>query len=658
MAVMSVLVLCVLGSLAILIPGVRGRRAPNSDHSASRPQFRAARPDKRAAERETSGNAAPRLGHTMPDTAARSAVRPTAAEAATVTAPSMMRKLQQLEEAMDPTRDGWRTEVLSERATGILKSLVQAVKASAVGQGVPPDLPGVAAEFEAKYPGEEDLQLVYDGRPLRVRRASGETRPSKTAKLPQFIDWCRRDLQQATELRSKVKLFAIDPAEDGLADHGVVATRAYVEWSGVAAQGRVQHNAEWQCQWRLDETGNLQLQRLEVRGCEQKISEGRRAWFVDRTADLLGGVASYEQQLRWGANEWIDRVEERLGIHDSFRNGLAVGDANGDGLEDLYVCQSGGLPNRLYLQTAEGRAVDVSHEAGVDWLDLTSAALFVDLDNDGDQDLVIAIPFHLLMLENEGAAKFRVASVCRVDDEDVKSLSAADYDHDSDLDIYLCVDLAHHAARPDEVRPPFVYHDANDGGRNVLLQNQWQQGGGLTFVDATAASGLDVRNRRHSLAAAWEDFDNDGDQDLYVANDYGKNCLYRNDGGQFVEVAEAYGVTDAASGMSVAWGDYDQNGRMDLYVANMWSSAGGRVTRQQGFQTHADDATRTAYQRFAKGNTLFANRGDRFDDVGALAGVEMGRWAWSSLFADLNNDSWQDLVIANGYLTTEDSGDL
>ena len=181
----------------------------------------------------------------------------------------------------------------------------------------------------------------------------------------------------------------------------------------------------------------------------------------------------------------------------------------------------------------------------------------------------------------------------------------------------------------------------------------------MEFLDVTAALGLDVRNRRHSLAASWEDYDRDGDPDLYVANDYGRNCLYRNENGQFVEVAASMGVVDAASGMSVSWGDYDQDAWMDLYVANMWSSAGGRITTQAQFRADQTRSTRDLLRRFAKGNSLFKNvAGEHFVETGATLGVEMGRWAWSSLFVDFNNDGWEDLFIANGYLTTEDSGDL
>jgi hypothetical protein len=161
------------------------------------------------------------------------------------------------------------------------------------------------------------------------------------------------------------------------------------------------------------------------------------------------------------------------------------------------------------------------------------------------------------------------------------------------------------------------------------------------------------------LAAAWEDFDNDGDQDLYVANDYGQNCLYRNDEGQFINVADELNVVDFGSGMSVSWGDANHDGWMDLYVGNMFSAAGNRVATQSRFMAQSDEATRKLYQRFAKGNSFFENQnGLRFAEVGADAGVEMARWAWSSLFVDVNNDGWDDLFVANGFITADDDRDL
>ena len=96
------------------------------------------------------------------------------------------------------------------------------------------------------------------------------------------------------------------------------------------------------------------------------------------------------------------------------RYGVAVGDVNGDGLDDLYVCQPGGLPNRLYVQNADGTATDRSREAGVDWLDLSVSALLVDLDNDGDQDLVIVTDHRLLVSSNDGTGHFKVSVVVEI----------------------------------------------------------------------------------------------------------------------------------------------------------------------------------------------------------------------------------------------------
>ncbi|MEZ5300141.1 MAG: VCBS repeat-containing protein [Verrucomicrobiales bacterium] len=176
---------------------------------------------------------------------------------------------------------------------------------------------------------------------------------------------------------------------------------------------------------------------------------------------------------------------------------------------------------------------------------------------------------------------------------------------------------------------------------------------------------LDENNHRFSYAASWEDIDDDGDLDLYVANDFGRNSLYQNIAPigkppQFRDIAAESGTEDIAAGMSAAWGDYDADGRMDLYVANMFSSAGNRIVRQGRFLGGSGDgATRGAFLRHARGNSLFRNLGGaRFADVSEQAGVTLGRWAWSSLFGDFNNDGYDDLFVANGFITQEDTGDL
>ena len=183
--------------------------------------------------------------------------------------------------------------------------------------------------------------------------------------------------------------------------------------------------------------------------------------------------------------------------------------------------------------------------------------------------------------------------------------------------------------------------------------------GDWKFQNVVADIGLDENNTRFSFAAAWEDYDNDGDLDLYVANDYGRNNLYRNDDGRFSDQAAAAGVEDTSFGMSTAWGDYNQDGLMDLYVANMYSSAGNRVTYQRRFRAGEGEQIRKQMQYLARGNSLFKNSGDGvFEDVSEDANVMMGRWSWGSKFVDINNDSWEDLVVTNGYITGHDKQDL
>ena len=91
----------------------------------------------------------------------------------------------------------------------------------------------------------------------------------------------------------------------------------------------------------------------------------------------------------------------------------------------------------------------------------------------------------------------------------------------------------------------------------------------------------------------------------------------------------------------------------------MYSTAGNRVTRLAKFKPELSQDIRAKFQHLARGNTLFRNQGNgTFDDLASQAGVELGRWAWSSLFADVNNDGWDDLLVTNGFITTEDTGDL
>ena len=261
----------------------------------------------------------------------------------------------------------------------------------------------------------------------------------------------------------------------------------------------------------------------------------------------------------------------------------------------------------------------------------------------------------LLMMSNDGQGQFQQVFPFSSQEYSYRSASAADFDLDGDLDLYLC---SYNGAEVDRNGFPnaMPLHDANNGGRNVLLRND----GNWHFSDVTEQVGLDVNNRRFSFAASWEDYDNDGDPDLYVANDFGRNNLYQNNQGKFTDVTERSNAEDGNFGMSVCWGDVNRDGWQDVYIGNMFSSAGNRVMTQTKFKPQLDAESRQRFMQLARGNTLLQNQGNgSFADVSVAAGVTQGRWSWGSIFVDINQDGWEDLVVTNGYITSKsDPGDL
>ena len=581
-----------------------------------------------------------------------------AADSGSLSTSRLKERWARQQQSLDPRLDGWDSEAISEVVDFQLKQVGKLL-------GYPATLDPAKlemlcdADFSCEPLRPQDLQEVYRDDSILVRRsakAGEDVAFHSRAGLAEALGQLSEPVAAGTDVRSKFKTIRVQLTDQG-AD-----TSAYFQLSGIAPEGYWQINSTWDLRWvATDLDSKLRLISIGVRDYEEVLAP-RGPLFADCTEAVLGHNASFDQQIRYGLVHWLKRIERLRKMWVYARYGLAVGDVNGDGMDDLYLCQPGGLPNRLYVQNADGTATDCSSSAGVDWLVHTSSAIFVDLDNDGDQDLVTAVAYKLLLMENDATGQFRLKSELNYLDQDCQSLSAVDYDNDGDVDLFLCVDIADQLARKDENLPAFSYHDARNGGANILFRNDISDtSNGWTFTDVTEAVGLETDNRRHSLAAAWEDYDNDGDQDLYVANDYGPNWLYRNDNGQFVNVAPQKGLLDVGSGMSVSWADYNRDGQMDLYVANMFSSAGNRITRQIRFKTDADQDTKAVYRRLAKGNTLFEGRDDAvdsdgpgFSEVGAESGVEMGRWAWSSPFVDLNNDGWEDIVVANGFHTGEE----
>ena len=391
---------------------------------------------------------------------------------------------------------------------------------------------------------------------------------------------------------------------------------------------------------------------------EETVSCARVPVFIDVTAQALGPVDSYRNQMLRGADYWRTVLDGACGINLYGNNGLAVGDFNNDGLDDLYVCQPPGLPNRLYRNRGDGTFEDVTESCGVGVIDGTACALFADFENKGLRDLLVVSAGGPLLFLNQGNGKFSLKpdafKFAQPPQGTFTHAALADYDNDGRLDIYFC--LYSYYLGLDQYRYPAPYFDARNGPPNFLFHNE----GNGAFVDRTEAAGLNVDNDRYSFACAWGDANANGRPDLYVANDFGRNNLYRNNGdGTFVCVSADAHVDDVGAGMSATWLDYDNDGKQDIYVSNMWSAAGLRASEQKIFHEKDPDTIRALYRQHARGNSLYRNLGNgRFQNVSAEAGVEMGRWAWSSDGWDFDHDGYPDLYIANGYVSGPDRLDL
>lgn len=322
-------------------------------------------------------------------------------------------------------------------------------------------------------------------------------------------------------------------------------------------------------------------------------------------------------------------------------SGAAAGDVDGDGWIDLVVTT--GRRNVLYLNDGKGTFRDASAETGIGQFASGTGPLFLDYDNDGDQDVFIAAVGEQVLLENrlrpDGRLRFEDVSLeKRVASNAVGfSAAAADVNADGRPDIYVTSYNHYGQVTPDS------WTAATNGTPNLLFVSQPDG----TYRERAAEWG--VNDRRWSYAAGFADLTGDGRPDLYVANDFGENALFIHQGDRFRDEARERGVIDPGNGMGVAFGDYDNDGHLDLHVTNMSSTAGNRILGR--LFPDADPTTNT-FKKLAAGNNLYRNLGNGFfEDVTKQVGGLSGQWAWGGGFIDVDNDGREDLFTPNGFIS-------
>ena len=350
--------------------------------------------------------------------------------------------------------------------------------------------------------------------------------------------------------------------------------------------------------------------------------------------------------------------------------GITAADVDDDGWEDLFIPD--GVASRLFRNRGDGTFEDVTAASGLTGLSGVSVALFADYDDDGARDLFVSRTFEPNQLfHNRGDGTFEDVTATSGLGADCCTTVAswADYDLDGDLDLYVGRYLD-----PRREVPTTFY--ARNGEPNRLYRND----GGGRFTDVTAHAG--VGDTGLCLGTVFGDYDDDGDPDLYVVNDFGRKTLYRNEGdGTFRDVTVESGSLAYGAGMSASFGDYDNDGRLDLYVAHIrsdfsWFAEPPTVARymanslRQGvwrtdLPLYAEIVRQSGldfvgvFRQMASGNTLLRNRGDgTFEDVTAATGANPPGWFWGSGFADFDNDGWQDVYAANGWVYGEPGSEI
>ncbi len=552
-----------------------------------------------------------------------------------------------LRRRIDSRADAWPSEIAAEAAEGALRPALEALFARCDASALLVLARGGAFEVAPLAPSA--LTLEFDDGTIRVARAEPE--PTAAARDG---DGAREELA-----RLGARLAGASPVRVALACDLVEAPAPNV-WTmefavraiaGPDALGARREEAfRVRARWEALADQALALRSLARAGRFESVVVARPVLRAVTQAVFGADPTWGDVLLRGNGDDNLreDRLANTpiLGMH-----GLAVGDADGDGLEDVYLPQPCGQANRLYRHEPDGTARDVAHAVHADFVDGSGPALFCDLDGDGDQDLLVGSRQHVYIAWNDGKGGFGQGQMLRgPDPAEVGTLAAADPDLDGDLDVFAC----RYVAGGMIGAAPAPYHDARNGATNLF----WRNDGDRKFTECAKELGLEGDAPRFTLAALWLDDDEDGDPDLYVVNDFGRNQLLRNEGGRFHDVAAELGVEDPAAGMGIDVADVDLDGRLDLYVTNMHSPIGLRVARQERFlPTHPE--LRPEYVRQARGNTLLRALSDgRFEDATERAGVAAAGWGWGARFFDLQNDGLADLDAPNGFVSGPNRTDL
>ena len=380
-------------------------------------------------------------------------------------------------------------------------------------------------------------------------------------------------------------------------------------------------------------------------GCESELKQFTKLNPKDTSIDFVNKL--YETNSR----NYFTYPYMYLG------GGVAVGDFNNDGLEDLFF--SGNMvPNKLYLNQGDFQFKDISESAGIQgdnrWY---SGVSLIDINKDGFLDIYIAVGGenepnnNVLYINNQNNTFSEKAEAYGIDDDGYSMHSTFfDYDKDGDLDLYVA------NYPPTSFTAPVDYYKYMIDNHEDRDSDHLYRNDGELFVDVTKESG--ISNFGLSLGVVASDFNNDGNPDLYISNDFNApDFMYINNGdGTFTnEILNSLQQT-SFFGMGVDAADFNNDGWVDIFQLDMNAADNFRSKANMSSMN-----TEVFYQSVALGlhhqymqNSLQLNQGNlndsspAFSNIARWSGVSSTDWSWGGLFADFDNDGWKDLYVTNG----------
>jgi hypothetical protein len=352
------------------------------------------------------------------------------------------------------------------------------------------------------------------------------------------------------------------------------------------------------------------------------VPENPNPWFEDATRD--SGVS-----FRHVSSDWLARFRRYGFTAPSFSGGgVSAGHLNGDDWVDMVVC--GGAGCAVFFNQGDGTFSDVSDRTGLSVDGEARMSVLADFDNDGLTDVFITYARDTnRMFRNLGDGRFEdVTSGSGLEQTgDISGPAVAfDYDNDGILDIYVG-NFGNYL----QGESPFSPNNSTNGMPNRLYHGL----GGFRFQDVSQSAG--IGNTGWSQALSHFDYDQDGDQDLYIANDFGPNDLLVNNGdGTFSSGGIASGTDDPFHGMNVGFADLNQDRFADIFVTNIWFWIPARKELGETNSLYLSEVDAAGEVRF-----------QRLDDPELLQ-HDTG-WSWGSVFLDADNDGDDDLYVANGF---------